>query len=108
MKSMMIGVRQTARSYFKAGTVTGGSERAVSHIDEMVGDGTQNFFLWLTSPRLFIVTEVRNKIPHLVRFEICQNGSKSPVDFFGVGGKWRHRVNPILTLRSSCYSTLSP
>ena len=74
-------VRQAVGSYFKAGTVTGGSERAVSPIDGWVGDGTQNLLLWLTSPRLSIVTEVRNKIPHLVRFEICQNGSKSPSIF---------------------------
>ena len=96
--------RQAARSYFKAGTVTGGSERVVLPIGERVGAGTENLLLWLTSPRLLIITEVRNKIPRLVRFEVCQNGSKSPVSFFGVGDEWRRRVNPILTLRSSCYS----
>ena len=74
-------VRQAAGSYFKAETATGGSEIVVSPIDERVGDCTENLLLWLTSPRSLIITEVRNKIPHLVGFEICQNGSKSPVGF---------------------------
>jgi len=84
----------------------------VSPIDER---GTENLLLWLISPPfinsrlgLFVADiisrahyEVRNKNFHLARFEICQNGSKSPVGFFGVGGGCRRQVNPILTLRSS-------
>ena len=70
-------VRQASGSYFKAGTATGGSE---------------------------IVVSSQNEIPHLLGFEICQNGFKSPVGFSvseangGAGltqySRYSHRIIP--------------